>query len=311
MQLPGVVALGAIGIVPPASEITVPPTVAVTVPPTHVVVAAGVAATVNPVPIDVRLSVKLVMVALPPVSGLLSVIVSKDVPPRAVVVGLNALAAVTLVTRSWEVAVAMLLPTDVCKALALIVLVRLPIGAVGPTSTVTTIVQLPRMVELGAIGIDPPEREISVVPGVAVSVPPQLVVADAMVKPVPIDVRLSENAVTAAAVVVSAFVSVIVRVDVCPCAARVGENALVTPEPFMTSAAVAAAVLLPSEVCKAPMAIVLVAVAIAAVAPTRTGTVMVQLPAIGIDPPLSEINVVPDVAVSVPPQLVVATPPIV
>jgi hypothetical protein len=113
VHAPGVVGLAAIGIVPPLSEIVVPPATALSVLPAQVVEAAGAAATVKPVPIDVRLSAKLVMVAVPLVSGLLSVIVSREVPPRAVVVGLKAFAAVTLVTRRAAVDVPILLPTDV------------------------------------------------------------------------------------------------------------------------------------------------------------------------------------------------------
>jgi hypothetical protein len=156
VQEPSVVDVGAIGIVPPVSEIVVPPAGALTVPPTHVVDVAGDAATVKPVPIDVRLSVKLVMVAVPLVSGLLSVIVNVEVPPRAVAVGTKAFAVVTLVTRRLVVEVPILLPTDVCSAPAAIVFVRLPIGVVVPTSTVTVIVQLPDTVALGAIGMVPP-----------------------------------------------------------------------------------------------------------------------------------------------------------
>lgn len=206
---------------------------------------------------------------------------------------------------------AALLPTEVCRAFAAIVLVRLPMGAVVPTFTITVMVQLPRVVVLGAMGIVPPDSEISVVPAVAVKVPPQVVEAEAIVKPVPMVVRLSENAVIVAAVVVSALVSVIVNVDVVPCAARFGEKTLVTSAPSITSVSVAAAVLLPNEVCNAPTGIVLVAVAIAALAPTKTGTVIVQLPFIGIEPPLSEIKVVATVAVNVPPQLVATVPPMV
>ena len=93
MQVPGVVANVAAGMVPLAMVMEVVPGAATTVPP-QLVLGAGDAATVNPVPIVVRRSVNELIAAFVP-NELLSVMVRVDVPPGASVVGEKALATDT------------------------------------------------------------------------------------------------------------------------------------------------------------------------------------------------------------------------
>ena len=94
MQVPGVVANVAAGMVPLAMVMEVVVGTATTVPPAQSVLAAGDAATVTPGPIVVRRSVNELIAAFVP-NELLSVMVRVDVPPGASVVGEKALATDT------------------------------------------------------------------------------------------------------------------------------------------------------------------------------------------------------------------------
>ena len=76
------------GTVTPVTVIVVVPPFAVTVPPVQVCCTCGVAAIFNP---DGRLSMKLTTCAGLLIGGLVTVKVSVEVPPSAIVVGLNAL----------------------------------------------------------------------------------------------------------------------------------------------------------------------------------------------------------------------------
>lgn len=81
---------------PPESEIAVVPGTAVNVLPEQVVdETAGLTAIVKPEPIVFRLSVKLVMAMAVAALGLDNVIVSVELAPRGLLVGLKALATVT------------------------------------------------------------------------------------------------------------------------------------------------------------------------------------------------------------------------
>jgi hypothetical protein len=111
VQVPNVVAVGAIGMTPPASEIDVVPATAVRVLPTQVVDAiAGLGAIVNPAPIVFKLSAKLVMAIAVAAFGLESVIVSVEFAPRGVLVGLKALLTETDRTLRVACAVALFVP---------------------------------------------------------------------------------------------------------------------------------------------------------------------------------------------------------
>jgi hypothetical protein len=94
IQLPAVETLGATGILPPLNVILVEPDTAVNVPP-QVLVAAGLVATVNPVPIEVRASVKLVILAAPLVERFCNVIVNMETADRGTLAGLNDFTPVT------------------------------------------------------------------------------------------------------------------------------------------------------------------------------------------------------------------------
>jgi hypothetical protein len=161
---------------------------------------------------------------------------------------------------------------------------------------------------------EPLESPAVVAPGVALTTPaPQVVAAlgtTATVKPAGSGSATTRLVKTPA---LAGRVIVMVNLVVPPAATAAGEKDLVAVTPVVTaSVAVAAAVLLPIDVTKAPTGIVLVLVAIAAAVPTITGTVMVQEPvvitdgAIGIEPPVIEKLVAPGVPVKVPPQVLVA-----
>jgi hypothetical protein len=134
VQVPNVVVDGAIGITPPESEMAVVPATAVKALPAQVVEAtAGLAAIVKPAPIVFKLSAKLVIAIVDAVLGLDNVIVSVELPPRGMLVGLNALATVTDRMLSVAVAVAELVPWDVTSAPIATVLT--PVVAVTLAST--------------------------------------------------------------------------------------------------------------------------------------------------------------------------------
>ena len=103
-------------------------------------------------------------------------------------------------------------------------------------------VQVPGTVELGAVGMVPPERVISVVVGTAVNVPPQVVVAAgvlAIEMPVPIVDRLSVKPTLVALVDVLRLLSVIVSVETPVCGMLVGLKALLPVMAETCSVAVA------------------------------------------------------------------------
>jgi hypothetical protein len=166
-----IVQLPPAGIVPPDRVIEGEPGTAPTVPP-HVVVAAGEAATVNPVPIVVRSSVNDVIAALRP-PAFDKVIVSVVVWLWTTVDGLKLFAAATDVAAGFTVSVA--LPVEyptVPNVPVGIVLFQPPI--VVPW-TVAEMAQLPLLlvVALVAAGIVPPESCTCV--AVKLAVPPHVV----------------------------------------------------------------------------------------------------------------------------------------
>lgn len=159
------------GMVPPASDTLDAPGTAVTVPP-QLVVGLGVAASLTPAG---KLSVKAVpgtLIVLP----LLSVIVSLETPATGIVLGANALLAeIALRVLTCKVALAawgLVCPSAVVKALAGMVLTELP-ELVETTSTVNW--QLPSTAPARA-GIVPPAREAAVLPAIAPTLPPQVLV---------------------------------------------------------------------------------------------------------------------------------------
>jgi hypothetical protein len=200
--------------VPPLSETVFELATAVTMPPTHVVDAPGVKAiTCN----AGNVSVNAMLLNADAFAARVTVTVNTVFWPANTVAGANALAAVSAAPMFTTPVIGnTLLPISVLTAFAAIVLVRFPVGAVGPTCTGTVIVH-----ELLA-GITPELIVMSVVAGTAVTMPPAQVVdaagADATVKfgEAPIVVRLSVNAVMFASVAVTLFnVIVIVKMPVC------------------------------------------------------------------------------------------------
>lgn len=152
----------------------------------------------------------------------------------------------------------------------------------------------------------PPERLKDVAPGVALTVPPLQVVAAlgaaATVKP---DGKGSVTDRLVNRPALATLLRVTVRRVVPPAPTEVGRNALVFVMAVVTpSVRVTAVELLPSEVTSALAGMVLVWVAIVALPPTSTGTVIVQLAERGIVPPAMENEVAPAGAVIVPPQVV-------
>ena len=102
------------GIVPAVMVMDVVPATALRLWPTQVLLAAGDAATVNPAPIVLRLSVKLLIVAAC-VDGLLKVMVSVLLNPAACVAGAKALVTEEALTVK-EAVVPVPLPRLVTKA---------------------------------------------------------------------------------------------------------------------------------------------------------------------------------------------------
>jgi hypothetical protein len=178
-------------------------------------------------------------------AGLVIEIVSRVIPPAPTAAGANNLVAVTpVVTVNVAVAAAVLLPIEVTKSPTGIVLVLVAIAAVVPTITGTETVHVPVVVNDGAMGIDPPVIEKLVAPGVAVTMPPHVVVAvgaGATVKPAPMVVSWSEILVMAAALAVLAFTSVRVSMLVPLRGTFVGLKALLTPTARIINVALAAA----------------------------------------------------------------------
>jgi hypothetical protein len=214
------------------------PGVALTTPWPQVVAGFGTAATTKPAG---KGSVTTRLVKTPAFAGRVIVMVNRVVPPPPTAAGAKALVAVTpVVTVKVAVAGAVLLPIEVTKSPTGIVLVLVAIGAAVPTITGTEMVQAPVVVSDGAMGIDPPVIEKLVAPGVAVTIPPQVVVADgegATVKPAPMVVNWSEILVMAAALAVLALTSVKVNMLVPLRGKLVGLKALLTPTARMTSVA--------------------------------------------------------------------------
>ncbi len=115
-------------------DIAVVPATADNVLPTQVVDAtAGLAAIANPAPIVFKLSAKLVIATAVAAFGFDRVIVSVELAPRGVLVGLNALATVTDRMLSVACAVALFVPCDVTRAPDATVLT--PVGAVTLVAT--------------------------------------------------------------------------------------------------------------------------------------------------------------------------------
>ena len=243
-----------VGIERVAGKVTVePPAAAATAPaPEHVVEAFGVAAITTPLG---KVSVNAAARFAAEVLALLSVIVNVDTPLAAMVLGANALATVgvTVVTVRFAVAAAALLPFEVCSALAAIVLAYKPPRA-AVTSTLT--VQLPVGIERVAGRVTEPD------PATAVGAPaPEHVVEAFGVAAITTPAgSVSVNAAVRFAAEVLALLSVIVNVDTPLAAMVLGANALATVGVTVVTVrfAVAAAALLPLEVCSALAAIVLV-----------------------------------------------------
>jgi hypothetical protein len=188
-----------------------------------------------------------------------------------------------------------LLPLLVCKAPAAIELTKLPAFA-AVTGTVR--VQEP------FAGIDPPVKVTVEPPTVAVVVPPHEVVAAPETNTPAGKVSVSGAVIVSA--VPPALLSVMVRVEVPPAAIVAGPNALlsvgaIAAGVLTVKVATAGAALLPLLVSNAPAAIELMKVPPSGAV---TGTVTVQEPFAGIDPPVNVTDELPASAMTVPPHVV-------
>ncbi len=265
--------------------------------PAHVVEAFGVAAITTPLgKVSVNAAVRLAALAL----ALLSVMVSVETALAAMVFGAKAFATVgaTVLTARVALAAAALLPLEVCSALAAIVLTNAPPEG-DTTSTVT--VHEPGVAPTAA-GIERVAGSVTEpVPATAVTAPaPEQVVAALGVGATTTGTgNVSVNAAVRLATLVLALVSVIVSVEGVPAFTGVGRNALAMVGAVVLTVrfAVAAAALLPLEVCSALAAIVLVYTP-----PTAevTSTLTVQLP-VGIERVAGNVMVpVPAAATTAP-----------
>lgn len=204
-------------------------------------------------------------------------------------------------------AAAALLPLLVCKALAGSVLRKIPVpGAV----TFTLIVQVPAVMPVPA-GIAPPVKVTVVPPGVAVTTPPQVETALGVAAITTPGGKVSVSGAVKVATRVFGLDKVIVSVEIPPAVIEAGLKALLTVGGMgggggtTVKVALAAPLLLPLLVCKAPAGSVLVKVPLAA-AVTLTVTVQVPGAPPGIAPPVKVIVLPPAGAVSTPPQVVLA-----
>lgn len=224
-----------LGKLPLASMMLLLPAVAVTVPP-QVLTTLGVAAIVCP---NGKLSVKSTCVSASALATRLIVIVSLETPLGAMMLGTkDLLIGVASLMIKLPVAGVVLLPWFVTNAAVAIVLVRVP-PIVAFTAVITGIV----IVQLLAAGMLPPVIETKVLLGVAISVPPQVLLAaglGAILIPVPIVFKLSAKLVIIAGAAVRLF-KVMIKVDPLPCGALAGLNTLVAFTPnFTFNVAVAA-----------------------------------------------------------------------
>jgi hypothetical protein len=228
---------------------------------------------------------------------LLKVMVSVELPPALIVAGLNSLPRATgdgEETVKVAIAGEVLLPLLVCKAPTASESMKLP---PVEAMTGTVIVQEP------LAGIEPPVNVTD--EEVLVTVPPQVELAALeIVRPLG---NVSVNGAVKLAAVALLLLKVMVRVELPPASTVAGLNAL--PNVGETTAALtvrvarAGAALLPLLVCKEPAFRELMKLPpLGAV----TGTVTVQEPLAGIEPP---VNVTDEaVIVTVPPQVLVAVP---
>lgn len=283
------------GIEPPVSVTVVPPASAVTVPP-QVVLPLYPEITTPGGRLSIRGAVRTATVPL----GFVRVIVTTDFAPALIEIGLKILVRVTAVFPPVAVKVAVatvvLLPLLVCKAPTGNVFKKLP-AAAAVTATVT--VQEP------FAGIEPPVKVTVGLPAMAVTTPPQVLLAlpDTLT---PLG-RESVSGAVMVATVLFVLVRLIVRVETPPAVMEVGLNDLLSPGgdcfAFPTvKVAIAAPALLPLLVCNPPAATVLTKLpAFAAV----TNTVTVQEPFAAIEPPVNVTVEPPTGAVTAPPQVVV------
>lgn len=239
-----------------------------------------------------------VMTATVPL-GLVRVIVTTDFAPALMEIGLKILVRLTAVFPPVAVKVATaavpLLPLLVCKAPTGNVFKKLP-AAAAVTETVTAQEPLP--------GIEPPVKVTVELPDVAVTTPPQVLLALLPDTVTPLGKESMSGAVIDATVLL-VLLKLMVRVETPPAVIEAGLNDLLNPgatvAPVTVKVAVAAPALLPLLVCSPPAATVFTKLPeFAAV----TDTVTVQEPSAGIEPPVNVTVELPAVAVIEPPQVV-------
>ena len=211
---------------PPTNEIVVLPATALSAPP-QVLVGAGVARMLMPVPMLLSKSVNEVIAALGPPTALESVILRSELPVCGAVIGLK-----TLLTLMSAVIVKLpdmadvLVPKLLDTAPAGTVLTRTPGTALPATTTGKVITQL-----LAGLMV-PPARLKLVAPGVAVSTPPQLLVGAgvaARVTLTPMVLNKLSVKVVLMADTAAELLRVIVSRDVPSCGTELGVKPLAPP----------------------------------------------------------------------------------
>jgi hypothetical protein len=282
------------GIEPPVSVTVTPPASALTTPP-QVVLPLYPEITTPGGRLSISGAVRTATVPL----GLVKVMVTTDFPPALMVIGLKILVIVTpvfpAVTIKVAIAGTVLLPLLVCSAPTGNMFTKLP--AVAPvTRTVTT--QAP------FAGIAPPVKVTVELAAMAVTTPPQVLLALLPDTVTPLG-RESIRGAVMVAMVLLGFVKVIVRVEVPPAVIVAGLNDLLSTGATFAGVTVnveiAGPALLPLLVCNAPAATVFTKLpAFAAV----TNTVTLQEPLAGIAPPVNVTVEPPTGALTAPPQVV-------
>jgi hypothetical protein len=280
---------------PPVKVTDEPPRVAEAVPP-HVVSALP-ETTMPPGNVSVSDPVMSAAVLL----VFVRVMISVELPPAVIVAGLKALLNVTAEggeTINVASAAPGLFPLLVCKAPAAIELSKLPpLAAV--TGTVTVQELLP--------GIEPPVKVTAELPIVAVTTPPQVVLAEPETS-MPLG-NVSTSGALKLAAAAFALLRVMVRVETPPAGMVAGLKALLSVGGIFAGTAVKVAMagpaLLPRLVCNAPASSTLMKLpATGAVTPT----VIVQELFAKIDPPVKVTVEPPIVAEGVPLHVVLALP---
>jgi hypothetical protein len=289
-----------IGIVPPVSVTFELPATAVTVPPQ---VLLALPETKTPVgSVSTSGAVRWAPVA----AELYKVMVRSEIPPSFMEVGLNDLvsrggAMPLAVNCMVAVAEPVLLPTLVFKAPAGMVLVRMPTKLFSVTPT--TILQKP------LAGIEPPVKVTFPLPGVAVTTPPQVLLAFPETNN-PVG-KVSVNGAVSLATVLFGLFKKMLRTDTAPSLLVKGVKYLLSvggkyPVPLKVKVADAGEALVPLLVFKTPAGRLLVRVPKKLFSVTFTFTVQELLA--GIEPPANATFELPATAVSVPPQVVLAPP---